>query len=560
VSYLGTTATFTPSVSLANSTTYTLTVVGGTSGVKDLAGNALAANYAVSFITSPVPDTTAPTVTSTNPTAGAIHAEPDAAITVTFSEAMFGNTLRAPNSFTLTGPNGNVAGSVSYSGLTATFKPTNPLDINTSYSATLTTAVQDVALNGLASNYVWNFVTRPWTRQLGSISSVIGRSDQAKAVATDKDGNVYVTGYTDGNLDGNLRVGLQDIFVVKYDSNSVKQWTRQLGTASTFAEGTAIATDASGNVYVTGYTSGSFVNNTSAGGDDYFIVKYSSNGDMLWVRQYGSVSMDRGQGIAIDASGYVYVVGMMPRAGNGLDLFVAKYDGNGQIQWSQQLGSTAKDVAYGVVTDINNNVYVTGTTGGNLDGHTSAGLGDLFVVKYDSNGLLQWSRQHGTAGADEARGIAVDANSNVYVTGYTAGGLDLNTSAGFSDLFVVKYNSAGDIQWTRQLGTKTNDYAYGVATDGSNNVYVTGYTVGLLENNTSAGSADLFVVKYNGVGDIQWTRQFGTKTLDFAYGIATDLNSNVYVTGYTMGDLDGNTSDGSEDIFVVKYNSAGVKQ
>jgi len=562
VSYLGTTATFTPSVSLANSATYTLTVVGGTSGVKDLAGNALAANYAVSFITSPVPDTTAPTVTSTNPPAGAFHAEPGAAITVTFSEAMFGNTLLAPNSFTLTGPNGNVAGSVSYSGLTATFTPTNPLDLNTNYSATITTAVQDVALNGLASNYVWNFVTRPWTRQLGSSNTLLLNfpDDQSKAVATDKSGNVYVTGYTNGDLDGNARAGTRDMFVVKYDSNSAKQWTRQLGTSSGITEGAAIATDASGNVYVTGYTTGGLVNNTSVGGNDYFIVKYNSNGDMQWVHQYGSVSTDRGQGITIDASGYVYVVGMMPRAGNGLDLFVAKYDGNGQIQWSHLLGSTAKDVAYGVVTDINNNVYVTGTTNGDLDGHASAGLSDLFVVKYDSNGFLQWSRQLGTAGADEARGIAVDANSNVYVTGYTDGGLDLNTSAGLIDLFVVKYNSAGDIQWTRQLGTATNDFAYGVATDGSNNVYVTGYTLGLLDNNTSAGSADLFIVKYNSAGDIQWTRQFGTTRLDLAYGIATDLNSNLYVTGYTSGGLDGNTNAGGHNLFVVKYDSAGAKQ
>jgi hypothetical protein len=562
VSYLGTTATFTPYVNLANSTTYTLIVVGGNSGVKDLAGNALAANYAVSFITSPAPDTTAPIVTSTNPTAGAIHAEPDAAITVTFSEAMNATTLLAMNSFTLTGPNGNVAGSVSYSGLTATFTPTNPLDINTSYSATLTTAVQDLALNGLASNHVWNFVTRPWTRQLGNSSLCISCGTQAKAVATDKSGNVYVTGYTAGDLDGNTRVGVRDMFVVKYDSNSAKQWTRQLLTASSITEGTAIATDASGNVYVTGYSSDSLVNNTSVGNGDYFnVVKYNSNGSLQWVHQYGSAYRDRGQGIAIDASGYVYVTGVTASVGKGTELFVAKYDSNGLTQWTQQLGTATNDIAYGVVTDASGNVYVTGTTTGDLDGNVYAGgVSDLFVVKYDSAGLKQWTRQLGTTGRDEARGIAVDANSNVYVTGYTDGGLDGNTSAGLSDLFVVKYDSTGAKQWTQQLGTTTNDFAYGVATDVNNNVYVTGYNAGGLDGNFRAGGADLFVVKYDSAGAKQWSRQLGTIHSDVAYGVATDLNSNVYVTGYTTGDLDGNTNAGGIDLFVVKYDSAGVKQ
>jgi len=159
---------------------------------------------------------------------------------------------------------------------------------------------------------------------------------------------------------------------------------------------------------------------------------------------------------------------------------------------------------------------VTGVTYGGLDGNTIAGNSDLFVVKYNSSGTWQWTKQNGTDRYDEARGVATDSSGNVYVTGYTEGGLDGNTSAGSSDLFVVKYNSSGTKQWTKQLGTWDSDFANGVATDSSGNVYVTGSTYRNLDGNTSAGNADLFVVKYNSSGTKQWTKQLGSSSRDSA--------------------------------------------
>jgi len=203
---------------------------------------------------------------------------------------------------------------------------------------------------------------------------------------------------------------------------------------------------------------------------------------------------------------------------------------------------------------------VTGTTYWELDGNTSAGKADLFVVKYNSSGTWQWTKQNGTDRYDEARGVATDSSGNVYVTGYTEGGLDGNTSVGKADLFVVKYNSSGTKQWTNQLGSSSRDSANDIATDASGNIYVTGTTYGDLDGNTSGGKADLFVVKYNSSGTKQWTNQLGTWDTDFANGVATDSSGNVYVTGSTYRNLDGNTSAGNDDLFVVKYNSSGTKQ
>ena len=142
------------------------------------------------------------------------------------------------------------------------------------------------------------------------------------------------------------------------------------------------------------------------------------------------------------------------------------------------------------------------------------------------------------------------------MTGRTYGGLDGNTSSGGEDIFLVKYNSSGTKQWTNQLGTSSTDYGTGVTTDLSGNIYVTGITYGGLDGNKSSGKSDIFLVKYNSSGTKQWTKQLGTSSTDWASGVTTDSSGNIYVTGYTWGGLDGNTSLGGRDIFLIKFNSS----
>jgi len=201
------------------------------------------------------------------------------------------------------------------------------------------------------------------------------------------------------------------------------------------------------------------------------------------------------------------------------------------------LGACAIDDPIDYTTDG----YTAGPQGGGSGDGGNTGSSDDFV---------EWTRQLGTSATDYATGIATDSSGNVYVTGGTYGALD-GSNAGSSDLFVVKYDSARDRKWTKQLGTSNWDEATGIATDSSGNVYVTGYTRGALDNNTSAGSYDLFVVKYDSAGDQKWTKQLGTSSPDVARGIATDSSDNVYVTGYTEGALDGSNA-GDNDLFVMK--------
>jgi len=294
------------------------------------------------------------------------------------------------------------------------------------------------------------------------------------------------------------------------DNTNTTTWTKQLGTSS-IDKGYGVTTDSSGNIYVTGYTTGGLDGNTFLGG-----------------------------GVVL-----------------GGDIFLVKYSSSGTKQWTKQLGTSSDDWGEGVTTDSSGNIYVTGGTGGGLDGNTSSGGYDIFLVKYNSSGTKQWTKQMGTDDYEKGNGVTTDSSGNIYVTGSTSGGLDGNTNSGSRDIFLIKYNSSGTKQWTK---TSSGGRGNSVSTDSSGNIYVTGDTYGGLDGNTNSGSYDIFLIKYNSSGTKQWTKQLGTSSGDYGNGVSTDSSDNIYVTGYTNGDLDGNTNSGNFDIFLVKYNSSVIGQ
>jgi hypothetical protein len=384
---------------------------------------------------------------------------------------------------------------------------------------------------------------------------------------------VYVAGSTFDGLDGNTLTGNYDLFVTKYNSSGLKQYTRQLGVAGQATDGWSVATDANGNVYVAGSTTGGLDGNTLTGYTDFFVTKYNSSGVKQYTRQMGVAEQHTyGRSVATDASGNVYVAGYTE---GGLDLntltgtrdfFVTKYNSSGVKQYTRQLGVAGRSTqGQSLATDASGNVYVAGYTNGGLDGNTLTGTNDFFVTKYNSSGVKQYTRQLGVAGEiTYGLSVATDTIGNVYVAGYTTGGLDGNTHTltGAADFFVTKYNSSGVKQYTRQLGVAGDmTYGYSVATDASGNVYVAGFTGGGLDGNALTGTQDFFVTKYDSSGVKQHTRQLGVAGQYTAgISVATDANGNVYVAGSTHGGLDGNSLTGTRDFFVTKYNSSGVKQ
>ena len=300
--------------------------------------------------------------------------------------------------------------------------------------------------------------------------------------------------------------------------------------------GRGVAVDASGNVYVTGDT-----DSFSAGMHNVFLLKYSSAGVLQWQKTWGGASGDRAYGVAVDASGNVYVTGYTWSFGAGsFDVFLLKYSSAGVLQWQKTWGGTSDDEGYGVAVDASGNVYVTGYTWS-----FGAGMYDVFLLKYSSAGVLQWQKTWGGASGDDGSGVAVDASGNVYVTGDTK-----SFGAGQGDVFLLKYSSAGVLQWQKTWGGGGNDIGSGVAVDASGNVYVTGDT-----KSFGAGSDDAFLLKYSSAGVLQWQKTWGGGGNDIGRGVAVDASGKVYVTGYTdsFGACQG-------DVFLLKYSSAGVLQ
>jgi len=219
--------------------------------------------------------------------------------------------------------------------------------------------------------------------------------------------------------------------------------------------------------------------------------------------------------------------------------------------WTTQIGTSESDLAYGIALDDSGNSYITGYTEGDMGGPNQGGK-DAFVVKCDSAGTVQWMRQFGTISSDYAEGIAVDGSGDSYIAGHTFGDL-AGPNQGRSDAFIVRYDSGGTVQWASQIGSSTWEYTSDIAVDGSGNSYITGWTWGDL-GGPDQGEVDAFIVKYDSGGTEQWRRQIGTGEWDSGEGIAVDAGGNIYITGNTRGDL-GGPNQGSIDVFIVAIGS-----
>jgi hypothetical protein len=242
------------------------------------------------------------------------------------------------------------------------------------------------------------------------------------------------------------------------------------------------------------------------------------------------------------------------------DAFVRQYDAEGVEQWTEQFGGDSDDRVHAMSVGGDGSIVVAGFTNGDLGGDGNAGSYDAFVRKYDPAGAVQWTDQLGSAGFDYAHSVSVADDGSVVIAGQTAGDLDGNGNAGDDDAFVRKYSAAGVEQWTAQLGTVGADRAYSVTVDGDGNVVVVGNTEGGLDGSVSAGSTDVFVRKYDAAGVEQWTEQYGTARDDRVRSVIVDSDGSIFVAGYTEGDLGGDGNAGGEDAYVRKYGAAGVMQ
>ncbi|HKW15787.1 MAG TPA: FlgD immunoglobulin-like domain containing protein, partial [Candidatus Krumholzibacteria bacterium] len=378
--------------------------------------------------------------------------------------------------------------------------------------------------------------------------------------------------------------GDADIFVAKYTPSGQHIWSKHYGDVGG-DYGQDVAIGASGELYVIGTFHGTVNFGTSSvtsfGGEDVFVARLLANGDQNWAKHFGGTTDDEGMAIAIHGSGIAFTGGFTGTAAFGgasvvstgvFDAFVARFTSSGVYSWDTHYGSSGiNDAGDAIAIDASDNVIVAGHFGGtvNFGGSSlvSAGSFDMFLAKYNSAGLHQWSKSFGSTGTEYVYDLAVDPSSNVILLGAFANTVNFGggnrVSAGGHDVVVAKFNSGGVHQWSKTFGSTSEDYGYNVATDAAGNVYTHSYFSGTVDAGggpiTSAGSSDFMLAKYNSSGVHQWSRGFGSPQSDVPGGIAADAAGNVVMAGSFKntanlggGDL---SSLGMYDIVMARFGT-----
>jgi len=358
---------------------------------------------------------------------------------------------------------------------------------------------------------------------------------RAYGITVDDSLNVFVAGFSRNPSEPNT------FLTIKYDSTGQEKWFKYYGPFA--GEAVAIASDNQGNVYVTGFCTIDVL------GWDYVTIKYDWCGQQQWVARYTNsvYGDDFPKAIAIDELGNVYVTGTSFDSTTYYDIVTVKYNSLGLQQWVRRyddpgLGGSRDDCAYAIAVDKLGNIVITG----GVQGTGNLGLPpenylNCVTIKYDSNGNKLWESKYDRGfGEDWANDLALDSMNNIFITGTAQG-------SNSPDYLTIKYSAEGQLIWDKfynGLIYSSEDYAKGIATDKSGNVYVTGKSgiTGLYWN--------FATIKYDNNGEEKWLIRHGDNnylTFHQAIAIAIDNQNNVFVTGITKN------AGTYEDFLTIKY-------
>jgi len=413
--------------------------------------------------------------------------------------------------------------------------------------------------------------TLSWNTFLGGSGYDIGFG-----MLVDTSGNVYVTGYSGAAWGSPIRgyTSGADAFVAKLDSNGGLVWNTFLGgNNSDF--GIAITLDSSDNLYVTGtsYATWGSPVNAFTGSQDAYAVKLDSSGNLIWNTFLGNSDYglgikavsDGGGNVSVYVSGTSNVTWGSPVSSftSPQDAFAAKLDSSGVLVWNTFLGGSGYDYGFASTSDSNGNFYIAGLSFSSWGSPVNAftNLGDAFAAKLDSNGALVWNTFLGGSGGDDAHGISVDLDGNVYVAGTSSAtwGSPIRSYSSNNDTYAAKLNSTGHLLWNTFLGGNGDDYGYTIVVDGSGSVYVGGDSTASwgLPIRPYSGGRDTYVAKLTSGGTQLWATFVGGSGDENGRASAVDGNGNVYLSGdssSTWGSPVRGYTGGSADAFVIKVH------
>ena len=397
-----------------------------------------------------------------------------------------------------------------------------------------------------------------WQRQVGT------SEDDALYSITRSGSTLYIAGTTKGRLpDAPAGSALGDGYVIKMDTSGSVQWQKQLGTAGT-DEWRGAAIDPSGNLYVVGFTDGTFPGQTKAGGDsDAVIAHIKADGTLDWLRQLGSTGADFLVAVAVDGSGAAYAVGSTTGTlpgqtlRGGSDAFLVKYRADGTQESLTQFGSAKDDSLNSIVGDGQGAFYVGGwATDAAFAGATSLGGRDAAVYRFVPGTGVTWGVNLGSPVDDEVQAITLATGSagSLYIGGRTAGGFGGQTLLGRIDGFVASLDpGAGTVRWQRQLGTLFEDEIFGLIPHSQGGVIAAGYVSLALPSAMYQGGKDMAFFRLRSDGETEWATQIGTAGEDIVRGIVENPGLGVFAAGTTNSTIKDQLALGKVDGFVGNY-------
>ena len=437
-----------------------------------------------------------------------------------------------------------------------------------------------------------NLGIRLWSTYYGGTGFQFGNS-----CAADQAGNVYMAGSTSSGTGTVIATagchqpsyggGSNDAYIVKFNSNGIRQWGTYYG-GSNSDDSYSCALDASGNVYLAGYSNStnSIANpgshqTANAGSYDGFLVKFNTNGIRQWGTYYGGSGLETGFSCSTDISGNVYLAGSSNTSttgiatigshqpvygGGGSEGYLVKFNQNGIRQWGTYYGGNIDDIALSCATDGTGNVLLAGystSSSGNaiatLGSHQAVyagGTSDGFLAKFDGSGIRLWGTYYGGAGEEQAYACSVDINNNIYITGFTdsnsgnsiatVGSQQPSFGGGIYDAFLTKFDGNGIRQWGSYYGGATYDKGQSCALDVNGILYVSGFTnsntgiaiatIGSHQSTFGGGTYDGFLAKFDvcDVAPLQPTAILGNTITCSGSGSSTYSIANVSgATSYT---------------------------
>ncbi|MFT6166997.1 MAG: hypothetical protein ACJAV5_001490 [Vicingaceae bacterium] len=454
-----------------------------------------------------------------------------------------------------------------------------------------------------------------WASKIGGISY-----DYGSSIATDKNGNIYTTGYFADTVDFDPGAGVynlstlnnsRDIFVQKLDANKNLIWAKQMIGAGV-ALAYSITIDANENVLITGQFNDTVDFDPDTGivqlapfgrigiNTSIFVLKLNSNGNFLWVKHMGSATSNSyGRSIISDNNGNVYTTGSFTglvdfNPGLGTfnltasttinDIYVQKLDSSGNFLWAKQISGANRKAGRSITIDLNGNLLITGQFSGTADfdpgtntyNLTAVNGIDMFVLKMSPNGNLIWVKQIGGNSNEIGKSITSDINGNIYTTGYFQSQTDFDpgastynlTAIGLRDIFVQKLDANGNFQWAKQMGGTGDDEGNSITTDINGYVYTTGSFQRTVDfdpdtgtnNLTVIGGADIFIQKLDSNGSLMWAKHMGGFGNDDGTSITVDTIGNVYTTGYFNYSADFDPGSGTTNLLSSGFDDVFIQK